>query len=301
MIFMTGGTGLAGTFALKELVSRGTAVKALTRKAADHSEFPAPVEKVWGDLASPAELRQLAQNNRGIVHYACASIGKRAPIQVDIDAMAALVAKWEHGPFTFISSLDVYGWPKTTEVDETCPLSGEISEYSQGKIECEKVLTDAARVRGRNDFSILRASWIFSPHARSWTHLLNRFLKARETQIFLPGETEAEWPKFADAFIDARDLAWLAAESLKKPVGGAANALTEKFSWHDLFTHLIKLTGSSSQIVHRKREELSQADQELFGQQYSFSNAKVKAHFGFAPRYHWPETVESAFRLVNFS
>lgn len=197
-VFITGSTGIAGGFAVEELNRRGFSLKLLVRKIPSQS-VSSTLNYVQGDLNQLVLLDQLSRDNRGIVHYACASLRGNANPQVDIDAMNVLLNNWENGAFVFISSVDVYGFQHENKIiDETCPLSGEMHAYAAGKIACETQLIEEAKRRGRADFTILRAPWIFAPNAKSKLHIINRFINKFDNEILLPGKTKEEYEKYVD-------------------------------------------------------------------------------------------------------
>lgn len=165
----------------------------------------------------------------GVVHTACTF---NRP-EVDVAAMEVLLAAWDRGPFVFISSVDVYGFVQDVPVLESHPLSGD-GPYARGKIRCEQLLQEAARERGRSDFSILRPPHIWGPTPRTGEQqfspiygLLEK-VRAGET-IVAPGATLEKCRQFSDDWIDARELAWVVAECLAHPLGGAANAINSHF------------------------------------------------------------------------
>lgn len=294
-IFITGSTGIAGGFVAEEINRRGFSLKLLARQIPSTSVGSA-LNYVQGDLNQLTLLDQLSRDNRGIVHYACASLRGNADPQVDIDAMKILLNNWEHGPFIFISSVDVYGYQRQNKIiDELCPLSGEMNPYSAGKIACETLLIQDAKRRGRNDFTIFRSPWIFAPNAKSKQHIINRFIKIFDNKIFLPGKTKEEYEKYVDCWIDARDLAWLVAESIKKPLGGAGNAIGGEFCWHDFFKNLLLIANLNIPIVHTSIEEADKYAAELFGQHNHFSGSKIAQYFRFKPTYQLNETLRAAF------
>jgi len=297
-IFITGGTGVAGKFACNELEKRNFSLKILVRKLPTEVKFGFQHHHVQGDLSDLLSLQENSKGNKGIVHYACASLprkGQENP-QIDLDAMEVLLKNWENGPFVFISSLDVYGThPKSAIVDETHPLSGERNPYSAGKISCEEILIEAAKKRGRSDFSIFRAPWIFSPSHASKQHIINRFLMDSKDVISLPGKTQEEWKNLVDSWIDARDLAWLVGESIKMPLGGVGNAIGGQFCWHDFFTELKIAFDLKIPIIHKSHQEVGEYAAELFGQSIVYSGEKVKKYFSFNPRYKLKDTLREAY------
>ncbi len=288
MVLVTGGTGMLGSFVVRELQRRGKPVRVLARESSAGAARRAGVDVAIGDLADGDSLRRAARGVDGIVHTAC-TFSRR---DVDIAGMAALLEAWQRGPFVFISSVSVYGLSRWLPTTEDHPLD-DTSPYGQGKIRCETLLADAARARQRSDWSILRPPHIWGPDLRSIAHkaspvgeLYGRAVAGRP--LVLPGATEAEWSTYGDDWVDARELAWAAAECLDRPLGEAANAINSHFIWHDFCQELIRLSGSRSALQH------TAAGDGFFAQPWTYSAERLAQHLGFRPQYQWQETLASA-------
>jgi nucleoside-diphosphate-sugar epimerase len=269
MILVTGGTGLTGQFVVEELVRRGRKVRVLSRAQVD---VPPGVELARGDLADLESLAQAVRGVDGIVHAACTF----TDASIDTAAMATLVEHWPSGPFVYISSLDVYGFAGSGPITEATPLDGALGDYARGKVACEQLLARA----GRTDYVTLRAPYIWGPHPKPRERLLR--LIDRDP-VVLPGIDPAEWAEFQDAWIDARDLAHVIAEALEHPVGRAFNVLHSHFRWHDLAAQLIRLTGRTTQIVHKRLDEISESElprRDIYAQRWRFSADLVTQQLG---------------------
>ncbi|HMN28010.1 MAG TPA: NAD(P)-dependent oxidoreductase [Caldilineaceae bacterium] len=289
MILVTGGTGLTGQFVVEELLRRGQAVRVLARAQSLASVQDGRVEPAPGDLADLPSLRRAMTGVSGVVHAACTFTDSA----VDIAAMQTLLAEWRTGPFVFISSLDVYGWAQATPIDEEHPLSETYSDYGRGKVVCERLLDEAAARVGRADFAMLRAPYIWGPHPKARERLVNQRL-ATGQPIILPGATPAEWAEYQDVWIDVRDLAWIVAEVLENPPGGPLNVLSGHFIWHDLYAELIRLTGSSSSLVHKPLAEIGDDElprKQIYAQRWHFSAERLQEQAPFTPRYTLAETL----------
>src|SRR5262249_15513882 len=128
--------------------------------------------------------------------------------------MQALLSAWQDGPFVFFSSLDVYGFSKAPLISEDEALDESYNDYARGKVVSERLLEEAAKQAARGGMSILRAPHIWAPHPVARKRLLN-WVTERDALV-LPGADEAEWSRYGDAWIDARDLAWIVAECLTR-------------------------------------------------------------------------------------
>jgi nucleoside-diphosphate-sugar epimerase len=291
VILVTGGTGLAGSFIVRELQARGHALRVLARPASAPEAERLGAELALGDLADADSLRRAAQGIAGVVHAACTL--SQDPTS-DIAAMQTLLEVWDTGPFVFISSVDVYGYPQYVSVDEDHPLDEAFSGYARGKVHCEGLLREAAQVRGRDDFAILRPPHIWGPHPRCQQRLLEAGV-LQSQPILLPGVTRDEWSQYGDAWVDTHDLAWAAAECLARPLGEAFNVITGHFTWHDFYAELIRLTGSHSRIEHRPLEELP--DKRFYAQTWRYSGQRLEQRLGFRPSRRWQDTLAEIVRI----
>ena len=95
MIFVTGGSGLVGSFLIPALVARGQPVRALYRQQIPAIEAAAAVEWVEGDLRDTTLLRSAL---KGVTHvFHCAGLVSYAPqdeealLQVNVEGTAAVV------------------------------------------------------------------------------------------------------------------------------------------------------------------------------------------------------------------
>jgi len=288
MILVTGATGMTGYFVVQELQRRNYAVRVLAREASI-AKAPPGADIAIGDLADIASLERATAGVTGIIHTACTFTDSR----VDIAAMQALLDHWRSGPFIFISSLDVYGFAQVVPITEAHPLNEAYSDYARGKIVCERLLAEKASAGGRRDYAMLRAPYIWGPHPKAYTMVVKPQLHAGEPMI-LPGADEAEWSQYQDVWIDVRDLAWVVAEALERPPGGPLNVLTGHFTWHDLYTAVIRLTGSPSELLHKPLAALSPDEQkalQIYAQTWRFSAEQLQQQLGFQPRYSLTETL----------
>lgn len=287
MILVTGATGLSGSYVVHELRQRGLPVRALVREASVSAAQSLDAEIAVGDLADPSSLRRAADSVTGIVHVACTF----PDAAVDIAAMQALLDGWQTGPFVFFSSLDVYGLATAPLISEETPLDEEYNDYARGKIVSERLLMETAQRQGRGDFTSLRAPHIWAPHPTACQRLAGLIA---ENEVLLPGGDAAEWSSYRDAWIDARDLAWIAAECLTRPMGGPLNVLAGHFTWHDLFSELIRLTGRSCRIIHKPLATLSDAERasrRFYSQSWRYDDHRLRAALGFQPSRTWQQTV----------
>ncbi|QKG57796.1 NAD-dependent epimerase/dehydratase family protein [Hymenobacter sp. BRD128] len=119
MIFVTGGTGLIGSFVLQELRARGLAVRALYRGSAPPTLAPTGIEWVQGDLVDSTLLvHALSAEVTHVFH--CAGLVSYAPqdedalLQVNVEGTAAIVDACLLHPgirLGYVSSVAALGQP----------------------------------------------------------------------------------------------------------------------------------------------------------------------------------------------
>jgi dihydroflavonol-4-reductase len=123
MIFVTGGTGLIGSFLLRELRARGLAVRALYREVLPTDEALAGIEWVEGDLLDAALLASVITPE--ITHvFHCAGLVSYAPqdedalLQVNMEGTAVVVDACLARPgirLGYVSSVAALGGPPTAQ------------------------------------------------------------------------------------------------------------------------------------------------------------------------------------------
>ncbi|MCA8831810.1 NAD-dependent epimerase/dehydratase family protein [Hymenobacter pini] len=95
MIFVTGGSGLVGSFLLREMVARGLPVRALYRKQVPQIPATEAVEWVQGDIRDALGLRQMLDGVTHVLH--CAGLVSYAPqdeeelLRVNVEGTANVV------------------------------------------------------------------------------------------------------------------------------------------------------------------------------------------------------------------
>ncbi|MFN8488815.1 MAG: NAD(P)-dependent oxidoreductase [Caldilineaceae bacterium] len=288
MILVTGATGMTGHFVVQELQKRNYPVRVLVRESSV-AKAPSGVDIAIGDLADSASLQRACKEITGIIHTACTFTDSR----VDIAAMQTLLDQWRDGPFIFISSLDVYGFAQFVPMTEAHPLNDAYSDYAKGKIICERMLAEKAKMLGRCDYAMLRAPYIWGPHPKAYAMVVKPELRTGQP-FLLPGANETEWSQYQDVWTDVRDLAWVIAEAFERPPGGPLNVLTGHFIWHDLYAEVIRLMQSKSSLVQKALVEMTADEQkrlQIYAQTWRFSNEQLLHQLDFQPRYNLEETL----------
>jgi len=136
MIFVTGGSGLIGSFVLHQLHARGLAIRALYRGAVPPAGAPAGIDWVQGDLADTLLLAQaLTPEVTHVLH--CAGLVSYAPqdedalLQVNVEGTAAIVDACLHRPgirLGYVSSVAALGEPALPDGGPATPLPQVITE-----------------------------------------------------------------------------------------------------------------------------------------------------------------------------
>lgn len=132
MIFVTGGSGLVGSFMLAALVARGLPVRALYRQQIPQIPAAEAVEWVQGDIRDVLGLRDALE---GVTHvFHCAGLVSYAPqdeeelLRVNVEGVANLVDACLERPgirLGFVSSVAALGsgpTPTETELPATGPV-----------------------------------------------------------------------------------------------------------------------------------------------------------------------------------
>ncbi|WP_267245619.1 condensation domain-containing protein [Streptomyces sp. PR69] len=245
-VLVTGGTGGVGSFVLKELAARGRPVRALARPESAHLVEGDGVEVVEGDLADLDSLRAAAEGAAGIIHAACTFTSP----DVDRAAMRALLDSWRQGAFVFVSSIDAYGRPTAEEVPEGAPSQEPLSPYGRGKLDCERMLAEAAGTEGRGGASAVRAPVVWGAHDRlrdqlRWGATGELFQAAQAgLPIALP---QGGW--YGTPWVHAAALARTLVTCAENPAHGVVNAIGGHVSWAEVAAELTRLLGGGSRVV----------------------------------------------------
>ncbi|GAA2251928.1 MULTISPECIES: condensation domain-containing protein [Kitasatospora] len=266
-VLLTGGTGGVGAALLQELMAQGRPVRALARPESAHLVALDGVEVVEGDLADLDSLRAAVRGVDAVIHAACTFTSP----EVDVAAMRAMVDSWRGGSFVFVSSIDAYGRPAGAEVTEGAPAELPVSPYGQGKLDCERILLEAAGTQGRGAASVVRSPIVWGPHRRlrdqlRWGSTGALFQAAQAGQPLLlpdPAVYGASW--YGACWVHSAALARAVigcADGTGRADGQVVNAVSGHVSWVELAGELARLLGSSSAVELRSHTD-PEADAEL--------------------------------------
>ncbi|MEU9044354.1 MULTISPECIES: condensation domain-containing protein [unclassified Kitasatospora] len=250
-VLLTGATGGVGAAVLQELMAQGRPVRALVRSESAHLPALNGAEVAEGDLADPDSLRRAVEGVDAVIHSACTFTDHAT----DLAAMRALVDGWRGGPFVFVSSIDAYGRPSGTEVPEGAPSGTAVTPYGQAKLDCERILFEAAAAAtGRGPATAVRAPIVWGPHHRlrdqlrwgSTGTLYQAALAGRP--ISLPAADDRYGASWVHAAALARALAACAVPD-HPAAGRVVNAVSGHVSWAEFTAELVRLLGSDSPLA----------------------------------------------------
>jgi uncharacterized protein YbjT (DUF2867 family) len=148
-ILVTGGTGVIGNGAIKELLRRGHAVRLLSRHAKDDAKQWPNVEAFEGDVADASSLRGAADGCDAVLHIA--GVAAEEPPEVTFEKVnvggtrniLAEAARANARRFVFVSSLGA---------------ERGSSEYHQSKLAAEKLVAASSL-----DWLIVRPGSVYGP------------------------------------------------------------------------------------------------------------------------------------------
>ncbi|WP_338932883.1 condensation domain-containing protein [Streptomyces netropsis] len=252
-VLVTGGTGGVGAFVLRELAARGRPVRALVRPESAHLVAGDGIEVAEGDLADPGSLRDAVAGVDAVIHSACTFTSP----EVDVAAMRALLDGWRQGSFVFVSSVDAYGRPPVVDVTEDTPSAEPLTPYGRAKLDCERMLWEAAGTEGRGGATAVRAPLVWGPHPRlrdqlRWGATGALFQAARSGEpVVLPaaGAVPASGDPWSGApWVHAAALARALVTCAERPAHGMVNAIGGHVGWEEFATELNRLLGSSGGI-----------------------------------------------------
>lgn len=221
MIFVTGGTGLAGSYLVRELLQKGENVRALCRHPYQGPVLtPAEVERVeWvsGDLLDILSLEDAMDGASQVYH--CAAVVSFSPrhaeaiYRVNVEGTANIVnAALEKGvrKMVYISSVSAIGRLKgNATITEDIPWDEEAdnTRYGQSKYRAEmevwRGIAEGLTAAIVNPTIILGAS--------DWTK--------GSTELFKSAYDEFPWfTEGTNGFVDARDVARAMVALMESPL-----------------------------------------------------------------------------------
>ena len=243
-VFITGATGLVGSYITKKFLEKGYTIKALKREKSDTSflgELANKVQWIEGDILDLEQLKVSIEDDDIVVHSAAwvsfRSKDRKAMMQTNVEGTANLVnvcLDKKIKKFVHISSIASLGRKKgVIEIDEESKW--EDSDYNTHYAE-SKYLAELEVWRAINETLpavILNPSLVFGIGDWSRTSL-QLFKYASEENFFFPiGSCN---------YVDARDIAQAAVLIAESPIVGERFILSGgNILYKDLFTKMAKL------------------------------------------------------------
>ncbi|MEJ8801054.1 NAD-dependent epimerase/dehydratase family protein [Pontibacter sp. H249] len=294
-VFVTGGSGLIGSFLIPVLLEKGYTVKASYRAVIP--QFPGADQVQWleGDILDPLFLREALEgvkyvfNSAGLVSYAPQD--KELLKQVNIEGTANVVnACLEHGQVKLchVSSIAAVGRPKgatiLTEKDKF-DIAEEHSAYASskyfGELEVWRGISEGLKA------VIVNPSVVLGPSDwhRSSTQLFKYVYK--EKPFYTQGGAN---------FVDVRDVVEAMLQLTFSDISGERFILNaEQLSYKDFFTAVAKCFGKKApgvkvppflteivwRVEHMRswltggRPLITKDTARITGKQFFFSNEKV--------------------------
>ena len=257
-VLLTGGTGGVGAAVLAELLAQGRPVRALARPESAHLVALDGVDVAEGDLADLDSLRAAVEGVDAVIHAACTFTSP----EVDVAAMRAMVDAWRRGSFVFVSSVDAYGRPSAIEVADGAPSGPGISAYGQGKLDCERILLDAAGTQGRGSATAVRSPIVWGPEQRlrdqlRWGSTSALYQAAAQGRpLVLPDPAAHPHAWYGAAWVHSAALARAVIGCTDTPgssgvVNSIVNAVGGHLAWPEFAAELARLLGSTSPVQLR--------------------------------------------------
>jgi len=152
---VTGATGFVGSHLVRELLSRGYAVRILARNAGRAASLAkAGAEVRLGDLGQPETLHGIAEGMDVVFHLGSAMRGNSEAFErVDLGGTHALLAEAQRAGVrrvVFAGTLACYPLGQQRDgavINEQCPFdeTGLLGNYARAKVRAETAVLEAAR------------------------------------------------------------------------------------------------------------------------------------------------------------
>lgn len=216
-IAITGATGFVGRALTLRLVRAGIVVRALVRRA--DADLPEEVERVRGDLESPAALEHLVAGTSLVVHCAgtVRGIDRNAFDQVNVAGTRELLARIGQA----------YPGVRLIHLSSLAARSPELSDYAASKRASEALYGGDTRCR----WTLLRPTAIYGPGDRELAPLFDSMARGWAPRITVVGA------RLTLIHIDDVVDAILAAATHSECVDGCfelADARNDGYDWAEL-------------------------------------------------------------------
>ncbi|MBX9771786.1 MAG: NAD-dependent epimerase/dehydratase family protein [Candidatus Obscuribacterales bacterium] len=192
-VLVTGATGLVGYHAVKHLLAKGFAVKALTRSSSNIADLNSlatngQLSIVQAELDDKSQLVNCLKGVDVVVHAAgfVDPLGKREDIyKVNVDGTGNMLAAAKEAnvkQFIHISSLSVItGQGDQYGLSEKAELKYCGEPYADSKVDAEKLV---ATQNGTIHVTVLRPGFIYGPKEKAWMpRLINSIAQGKAMLI----------------------------------------------------------------------------------------------------------------------
>jgi nucleoside-diphosphate-sugar epimerase len=275
-VLFIGGSGTISSACARLAVERGIELTVLNR-GTGRREVPPEAEQLVADIREPGSVREALGSREfdAVVDWVAFT-----PDHVATDLE---LFEGRTGQYVFISSASAYQTPPARlPIRESTPLRNPYWKYSQDKIACEGVLTEAYRERGF-PATIIRPSHTYDrtrpPFNGGWT-VVERMRQGKE--IVVHGDGSSLWTlthheDFARGFVP------LLGHS--RTLGEAFNITSDDVLTWDQIAHILAhAAGVEARIVHVPSDAIAAADPEwgasLLGDKTHsavFDNSKLRS------------------------
>ncbi|MBN8860918.1 MAG: NAD-dependent epimerase/dehydratase family protein [Sphingobacteriales bacterium] len=243
MIFVTGGTGLLGSYLLRDLVARGEKVRALYRTVIPPAAWAKSVEWIQGDILDPGLLAESMRDVQQVYH--CAAVvsfnprKRREMMKVNVEGTANIVnTALENGKprLLYVSSVSALGRKYNGEpVSEASKWEEEKyhSHYGRSKYFAEMEVWRAAS-EGL-DAAIINPSLILG--AGNWND--------GSSAIFKKAWEEFPWySEGGGGFVDVKDVVNAMTALMETDIAGERFIINaENWPFRKLFTQMAEAFG----------------------------------------------------------
>src|SRR6185437_2324293 len=237
MIFLTGGTGLVGSFIARRLLEDNKSIRALKRKNSDLSlvkDIAHRIEWVEGDILDVLFIEECLKGIDTIIHSAAlVSFSKRSEeqmIAVNVQGTANLVnaaLKYNISAFCHISSVAALGRGKNEVIDESAKWEDSTinTGYARSKylaeLEVWRAMEEGLNVLIINPSVVLGPALLNNSTARLFKYVW------KKSPFYTTGQMN---------YIDVRDVAEIAILLIEKRIYNGRFILNAgKISYRELF------------------------------------------------------------------
>lgn len=316
-VFMTGATGMTGSFLTEALIERGCQLKALVRSTSDVSLIDTNrVMIVKGDIAEEGTWMESVEGSDVVFHLAALmkDWGPREEFMkhnvVGTENVLKAVKKYNARKLIYVSTRSVMGMGQCLEADETWPYQYS-NEYGYSKMVAEqKVLSFYKETKIQT--IIFRPSWIIGPRDRYSVSSIIALVKTGKPILINNGEVK-------QSFIHPKDVVQALIKAMEKEDAAGQICLIdsgERRTMRELFecfarelgVHIeprnlpywkAKALGTVLQWIAKIKKStvsppLTPIRAKILGLHHTYNIDKARKELGFSPNYSLEQMVTEA-------